>query len=298
MRHHFILSLSLVAACGTPIGAEVPASTTQSSDWSVVGGALETRFPAVGYLMSAKGNKPLAGPNCGATLVAPKVAITAAHCVWNDEATRFGMGFGNVYSGPPNPGQVFMHPEYRRRDPKHRYRHDFAVLVLDEAVTDVAPMPRATAATGGEALYVGYGRTSVGDQKVTTGYTGERKSTAESITKIDATNLWTTGVGGGLCWGDSGGPIIDADFGTVYGVLADFDTNFYCNIGNKMIFSSVDGNADLLDRAISCANSADVQACMSVGCKYSCKDYGYAMSECKDGWRCDGACLQYIGDCK
>ncbi len=276
----------------------MPSSTTESADWPVVGGSLETRFAAIGYLMKATGNKPLAGPNCGATLVAPNVAVTAAHCVWNDEKTRFGMGFGGVYSGKAHPGKVFMHPDYRRRDPNHRYRHDFAVLVLDEPVDDVEPMARATAATGSGALYVGYGRTSVGDVKVTAGYTNERKSTAENITKIDATNIWTTGVGGGLCWGDSGGPVIDPDFGTVYGVLADFDTNFYCNAGNKMIFSSLDGNADLLDRVLACAKTADVQACLSGSCQYACSDYGYAMSECKAGWRCDGACLQYIGDCK
>ena len=91
VHHHHCVALILLAACGPAVGisADIPTATTAANDWSVVGGSLETRFPAIGYMMTSVNGDALAGPNCGATLVAPNVAITAAHCVWSDKVTSF-----------------------------------------------------------------------------------------------------------------------------------------------------------------------------------------------------------------
>lgn len=291
----------LLAACAseTPaVDAVSPEDMVGQTDDEVVGGVLESRFPAIGYLMTGANGANLVGPNCGATLIADNVAVTAGHCIWGNTIRSFGVGLGQVGSGPAHPAKaVFMHPDYRRKAPSGRYKHDLALLVLADPVNGVTPMTRSATNAGAEALYVGYGRTSLGDSTVKTGYTNERKSAGQHVNKVDATNVWVNGEGGGLCWGDSGGPLMDPSSEEIFGVLADFDQDFTCKVGNKMIFTSLDAHSDFVDRVVACANADDPQGCMSGECKYTCAGYHYAISECHGGWRCDGACLQYIGNC-
>jgi secreted trypsin-like serine protease len=46
-----------------------------SAEESVTGGQPEAGYPAVGYLLS------LGAEGCGATVIAPRLAVTAAHCL-------------------------------------------------------------------------------------------------------------------------------------------------------------------------------------------------------------------------
>jgi V8-like Glu-specific endopeptidase len=53
---------------------------------AVIGGEPEVCYPAVGYVTF------LGAEHCGATVIAPRVAVTAAHCVETGELDGFGLG--------------------------------------------------------------------------------------------------------------------------------------------------------------------------------------------------------------
>ncbi len=75
-----------LAACSLDSGER---TETGEALQDVVGGRAETGYSAVGYLFDP--SEPQYPAVCGVTLIAPDVAVTAAHCVWS---TRYEVGFG------------------------------------------------------------------------------------------------------------------------------------------------------------------------------------------------------------
>jgi secreted trypsin-like serine protease len=262
---------------------------------AVVGGRAETGYRAVGFMMVGDSPQTLHGPYCGATVVAPRVAVTAAHCAYGRENGSFGIG---LYRGDTHETvhaqRVFVHKQYNPNG-SPRYQHDVAALVLDHAV-DVQPAAITAANTEAATRYIGYGRVTSGDDHVTNGYTNERKSAAEAVKSVGDWNLWTQGIDGGLCWGDSGGPLMIEEQNKILGVLADFDQVFYCSEGNHMIFTSLWAERDFINQVKQCAESGNT-ACEPPQCQYRCEAYGYHAGECRGGWFCDGNCITYKGNC-
>ena len=144
--------------------------------------------------------------NCSATLVHPKVAITAAHCFTNTPAgpTR-DVTFGDTTDDAARVIQASCtrHPNYTSGE-----EWDIAVCVLESAQEDVPIVPilmgcDVNAITPGKGLYVvGFGRNDID---------------APDGTKVEveaAFNNWTEdngafvgGDGKDSCKGDSGGPV-------------------------------------------------------------------------------------------
>ncbi len=216
------------------VGCTEDISGTQQS---VVAGRGEKGYAPVGYLAVGRSSDALRGPNCGATLIAPTLAVTADHCI--EDGKYYGIGFGDVYSSSIHAAtRVVRHPSAYHSG-STRYRHDVAVLELAEPVEGIEPATIGETITGNTNRYVGYGRNTEGNYDVETGYTGERKSAAERVYWTDSYNVWTQGVDGGLCWGDSGGPLMGEGDHTIFGVLADFEGSFYCSSGNTMIFTAL-----------------------------------------------------------
>jgi hypothetical protein len=195
----------------------------------------------------------LLGGGCSASLVAPDVVLTAAHCVCNDIEpfncrTRSSLTLHNVFrvDDPSTPvdegavrsdvtiaGSVVVHPLYGRFG---WLRHDYALVRLDQRATDLARVTPLRVEGGrlppiGEPLtLVGYGYTNGPDGECSTGI-GTKRTTVLPVTSI-------TDQGGGslviglvhadrhVCPGDSGGPVIDGA-GRILGVCSesDLDTN-------------------------------------------------------------------------
>jgi hypothetical protein len=104
-------------------------------------------------------------PDCGATLIAPNVVVTAAHCVEEKTAqdrTTISVGFGDAWTGPTynvvGTWQDWTHPRAfipRPWGPDGQMvdvfdsRHDIAVIQLDRNVEGITPMPLSRRAMPG-----------------------------------------------------------------------------------------------------------------------------------------------------
>jgi len=120
---------------------------------------------------------PLDGPYCTLTVLSPRVAVTAAHCVhiWPDDtldtegqlwvrgSTQIGVGLGDAMSGPATEvRRVWIHPGYDTLASSFDFRHDLALLFLSDPVKldaypTIAPLP-----AGETPRSVGYGGTASG----------------------------------------------------------------------------------------------------------------------------------------
>lgn len=160
-----LASLLAVAACDE--------TTSTSDEQDLVGGKPESRWRAVGYL-AAEGEEDVV---CGATLIAPNVAVTAAHCFVREQelaeqaGTTLEFGVGEADEGLRYAIRSFtVHPEAHLEaegdfDAIHALRlYDLAYVILEESVEGVEPAALATAKPKhGEAVtLVAYGPLSTG----------------------------------------------------------------------------------------------------------------------------------------
>jgi MYXO-CTERM domain-containing protein len=148
---------------------------------------------------------------CTGTLVAPRVVVTAAHCLGVDPPNALQAFFGASFADggvaiPVVGGRV--HPQY---DPV-THANDIAVLILETAApATIAPIPLRTTPlpdlTGTTVRMVGFGITS------TTGNeTGVRLAGDARVSEVGAEMVTMVPDPAMSCHGDSGGPVL-ADTG-------------------------------------------------------------------------------------
>ncbi len=142
-------------------------------------------------------------PFCTATLISPTVAVTALHCVSGAVAGHLGFGVG---TDPSNPDETFLISEV--------FEHpgvDVAAMVLEPgAIPNVAPIQVNTASIS---------RSDVGKALDAAGYGDTRDPRRDGrwfarvhLAEVSPSEVVVDGRGQqGICYGDSGGPLLDLD---------------------------------------------------------------------------------------
>jgi hypothetical protein len=165
MRLPLLLSIGLaLAACTAQEGAD--SEETGTDDAEIVGGSRDLGWSASGYLLRGSSMETLdrSKPACGATLIAPNVAVTAAHCVLDANAT-FAFGTGDIGAGQvvrvkERRAHPSFHPEAQGSiDLVHALRKcDVGVLVLERAALGVTPakLPDEKPSLGCNLRAIGY----------------------------------------------------------------------------------------------------------------------------------------------
>ncbi len=202
--YRVILAACLVACAGPVDGPEL----TETSSQTIRNGTREPQVVLLneGQTLALGWLHPAGDPGrnfCTGTLVTPRVVATAKHCVEGRNGRNVAFGVG-LFPAEPHAtfavAQVFAHPDL-----------DAAMLLLEQPATDTVPElipipynrePIEEALVGTEIEAAGYGET----------YDRSRFGRYFAVVEligVDRTQVHVDGRGQqGICFGDSGGPVM------------------------------------------------------------------------------------------
>jgi MYXO-CTERM domain-containing protein len=221
--------------------------TAGTTDPTIFGGALDDDSSAMPGVVALRVGTGTTFELCSGALVAPNVVLTARHCVTKNATTSVACDEnGHSANGPhvtsdEEPATIAVYvgssPNFAKPgvskgraivSPTGPYLcdSDIALVVLDTAITDVAPLPvriHATARQGEMIRSVGYGQNDQNDpigtrfRKAGVEVLAQGKAVSPSKTPLGTHEFE---VGKSICQGDSGGPAISEQTGAVIGVVS------------------------------------------------------------------------------
>ncbi|TPW07337.1 MAG: hypothetical protein FD127_4500, partial [Acidimicrobiaceae bacterium] len=230
-----LASAGLLGACAAETDREPIVGTTE---W-IVGGSRDTADPQVVVVYNT-----LRGGLCSGTLIAPRVVLTAKHCI--QEAGASGPGSpGSFIVGVGNSVRSFtqtLRVQQIRTTPGVWTEGRFGIE--DLAGVDIGVITLQTGVTSFEpaAIYREDPRPLIGTTATVIGF-GQTPS-GETGTKFMGSVIYTPA---STCQGDSGGPIFTGDPLTVFGVTS-FGSGG-CGSGTAG-FNRIDPFLDIIDEAI------------------------------------------------
>ena len=235
----------LVGLCGcAPLD---PAEGVGRAEGAVVGGT-RGGDPAVLWIYNND-----SGGLCSSTLIAPRVVLTAKHCIQSPGAAGPSRP-GSIYVGSGDvagrgtvfyPQSVYTTPGVWNEGGAMGLSgaivgQDVAVIVLNAPVTTITPIPVRRASPG---PLVGRTITACGFGQIPSGSAGTKYTVDGPVIGIDRGLIYVNAL---ICQGDSGGPMITSDR-EVAGVVS-FGTGG-CGSGYNA-YNSLTAFFDLIDRAL------------------------------------------------
>lgn len=201
-----ILALAALApAACAPDPGPAPAAAARP----IVGGTPDAGDPAVVAIGTRRvGCDERLEARCSGALVAPRLVLTAAHCVLDPRlSSALEVMFGSAVDAPEvtfrRVVHVAVHPEYRDDGDDA----DLAVLVLD-APAPVAPLPLASEPMDDTWIDTPVRMVGFGQPLSTDLVTGTKRTGTAVITEVGAAGFRIAADPAMSCHGDSGGPVL------------------------------------------------------------------------------------------
>lgn len=300
--------LALGSACA-PAASSAPGAASRQA--AIYYGEPENGYNGVVLLTVVMDGS---GAMCTGTAVAPRVIVTAKHCVVDANGIRVDPSAVIVSTGPTGGLADYTVSDIRTAGGRRVQGSDFAVLILDEVI-DATLYPYATDWTperGEPITLVGYGQRDDGGS-------GRKYLGENELDRAFSTYFTTVGEAG--CYGDSGGPAFDEEgvlVGVIVNTLGGWDGEDSCSSGYSGV-TRVDAYADIVDEAVVDAWVCDHDETETCGdgrdndCDFlvddGCLPFGDPCTEgaycetgdCRDlgaGLRCTSSCaLEAAGEC-
>jgi len=226
VRRPTVLAAALLAL----VPAAAVSVTTHKRGVKILGGAIAApgQFPFMAVLVDSRAQHAIDGAFCGGEVVAPRVVMTAGHCVQGSNASEMDVVVGRTRLSDESTGarikvtKIVQYPGYNDKT----VTGDVALLQLAAPVpATVTPLPIAhpgdsTAQTPGtRVLVVGWGATEEGGDisdelryvHLTVRSHGYCDRIYGTISDKQQLCVGSSQAGEDSCQGDSGGPVLSGD---------------------------------------------------------------------------------------